>query len=414
MMATIFLCAVVVQAGFLLVLPSAAKGNDSSDYVEYYAPVAENILNGKGMIDPSGKLGTLYPPGYPVFLAGAYDLADSLGMERIRLIVSLNLLLMSLGCLLVFWTAETIFNTRIALLSAGLWITYLFNLWLIKQPNSEVPFIPLFYGAVYCIVRAIQGQGVGLVVAAGLLLGAAALVRPIVLLLAFVLAAAMVLNRMLSLQKRLSYAVILIAVFCLAVLPWEREVYLQTGQIVPLSTNGPSSILDGLTFTRTSRTDQDRPWMPPSVAQWMQRTWENRQQLRTTGEIFRYLASELKENPKAVLELTGMKLARSWFGTDTRSHERVTQLIQLLYLGLGASGLFLAGGRFREQRCYIVLFIGLVLYFWGMTVVALSILRYLVPVMAYLLIPGAVAVDALIAHWQRSRMGGAAGGWAGA
>jgi len=63
MMATIFLCAVVVQAGFLLVLPSAAKGNDSTDYVEYYAPVAENILNGKGMIDPSGKLGTLYPPG---------------------------------------------------------------------------------------------------------------------------------------------------------------------------------------------------------------------------------------------------------------------------------------------------------------------------------------------------------------
>src|SRR5712692_2535039 len=294
MMATIFLCAVVVQAGFLLVLPSAAKGNDSTDYVEYYAPVAENILNGKGMIDPSGKLGTLYPPGYPVFLAGAYDLADSLGMERIRLIVSLNLLLMSLGCLLVFWTAETIFNTRIALLSAGLWITYLFNLWLMKQPNSEVPFIPLFYGAVYCVIRAFQRHRLGFVVASGLLVGAAALVRPIVLLLAFVLAAAILLKRTLSPKKRLSYAAVLVGVFCLAVLPWERSVYVATRQIVPLSTDGPSTIVDGLTFTRTARKGEDRPWMPAPAAQLMQRTWEHQRQLKTTGQIFHYLASEMR------------------------------------------------------------------------------------------------------------------------
>jgi len=59
-------------------------------------------------------------------------------------------------------------------------------------------------------------------------------------------------------------------------------------------------------------------------------------------------------------------------------------------------GVVLAWRRFPEQRYFLTLFLTLVFYFWGMAVIALSILRYMVPVMAFLLIPLAAAVETVL------------------
>lgn len=143
--------------------------------------------------------------------------------------------------------------------------------------------------------------------------------------------------------------------------------------------------------------------MPEPAAELMERTWDHRKELKTTGAIVQYGMSEATQNPIGALELIGLKLARSWFGTDTGRHERSILLIQLFYLVLGSAGVFLAPRRFPERRYYLAVFGVLVLYFWGMAVVAMSILRYLVPTMAYVLILGAVAVDAWLAHRQKLR-----------
>ena len=55
---------------------------------------------------------------------------------------------MGLGSILVYGIARIILDRRVALITAGLWITYPANLWLTRQPNSKVPFLPLFYLAV--------------------------------------------------------------------------------------------------------------------------------------------------------------------------------------------------------------------------------------------------------------------------
>jgi hypothetical protein len=387
-------CALIVQTGFLLVLPSSARRNESTDYVEYYSPVAQNILTGKGLVDASAKPATLYPPGFPVWLAGIFYIADSAGLERMTVILFANLLLMSLACVLVFWTAERLFNIPIALLSAGLWITYPFNLWLVKQPNSEVPFIPLMYAAIYCTVVVVQRKSVRFAAASGVLFAMAALVRPIALLLPFVAAVAILLKGGIYRKKRVICVAVLVGIYCLALLPWEGKVYSVTSQVVPLSTNGPASILDGLTFIRRS----GRAGVPERVADLMQRIWAHHQKLTTTGEIVQYVVSELKQNPGASLELVGIKVVRCWYATDSNAREPAIFPIQLFYSVLGFVGVLLSARRFPEQRYYIVLFVVLVLYFWGMAAAALSILRYLVPAMVYLLIPGAAAVDALLAH----------------
>jgi hypothetical protein len=394
----VLICAVFVQTGFLLLLPTSIRGNDSADYADYYRPVAQNILSGRGMVDTSGSFGTMYPPGFPVYLAGIFYMADLVGLDRMTSVAFFNLLLMSMACIVLFWTVQNTFNTRIALICAGLWLTYPFNLYLLKQPNSEVPFVPLLYGSTYCVIRAVQRRSMKFVIVSGLLLSASALIRPIAFLLIIVVVGFILLNRTICRKKRFVYAALLVGVYCLGLLPWEATVYFQTRRVIPLSTNGPPSVMDGLTFIRRVGSGG----VPEPVAELMQRVYEHHRDLLTTGQIARYLmATELKQNPRALLELVGLKLARSWYGTDSRAHERPIQFIQLFYLLLGSAGIYLSIRQFPRERYYIGFFIALVLYFWGMAVVGLSILRYLVPVMAYLLIPCAIAIDTFVAHRQR-------------
>jgi hypothetical protein len=394
----VFLFAVAIQVIFLSLLPKSARVNESTDYVKYYSPVAQNFLGGRGLVLDSGEFGTLYPAGFPILLAGTYYAADLFRMDRLHFVTASNVILMAVGCVLVFLTAERLFTRQVAIFSAVLWSTYIFNLWLIKQPNSEVLFIPVFLGAVYCLIRSLQSKDAKWAAISGFLLGVASLVRPIALMLAPILSLLLLMTSAVTLKKRLTAAIIIVTTFALTVLPWEADVYRHTGQIVPLSTNGPSSMLDGLTFARRSGNDG----VPVPVIQLMHRIGQHGRELNTPGKIFYYLVGEARLNPKPVFELFLLKVARSWFGTDSGSHERAVLVIQLVYLALCGAGLVLMARRFGERRYYLALFVLIVFYFWGMAVIALSILRYMVPAMAYLLIPAA-AVPAILLERKSAR-----------
>lgn len=397
----IFLAAVLLQSAFLALLPRSFSSNNSRDFADFYNPAAQNLVAGRGLVLNSGSFLTLYPAGFPIFLASAYRAADLLGLDRMHAVTAANILCMALGCVLVFCIARKVFGERAGLLAAALWITYIFNLWLTKQPNSEIPFIPLLYGAVFCFVLSVSDQDAKWAVLSGLLLGWAGLVRPIVLFLPGVFGAFFLLQRDLAPRRRVLLAAALVGAFVIAVLPWEWEVYRHTGKIVPLSTNGASSILDGVTFTRHGGYA-----VPAGAAGLMQRMSGHLRDLQTTGKIFRYLAGELRDNPAAVLELYSLKIARSWYGTESGAHEAVVAALQLCYLLLCAVGAIVVWRKLPEQRYFLALFLTLVFYFWAMAVVALSILRYMIPVMAFLLIPLAAAVDSLLkqqAHTSATR-----------
>ena len=391
-MPAIFVAAVFLQLIFLAVLPQSLSSNRSKDYAEFYSPAAQNLLDGKGLVVDSGRFLTLYPAGFPLFLAAAYHTADVLRADRLHLITAANVLCMAIGCVLVFCIARRIFGERTGLFSAALWITYIFNLWLVKQPNSEIPFIPLFYGAVFCFVLSLSGQHAKWAAASGLFLGCAGVVRPIVLFVPAVFCGFFLLGRTVALKRRVLLATVLVAGFAIAVLPWEWEVYRHTGKIVPLSTNGAGSILDGVTFTR-------RPGdyaVPAAAADLMRRMSGDLHELQTTGRIFHYLADEFRQDPVPVLELYSLKVARAWYGTESGAHEKLIAGLQFAYLLLCSLGLIFSWKHFLEQRYLLALFLTLVLYFWGMAVIALSILRYMVPVMAFLLIPLAAATDTIL------------------
>lgn len=384
--------ALAVQIVFLFLLPGSARINSSADFFTYYDPVAQNFLHGSGLTLNSGEFGTRYPPGFPLFLAGSYAVADALHLDRIHVVVAANLLLMTLACVVVYGTARRLFTPAIAVLSVLLWSTYPFNLWLIKQPNSEVPFIPLFLGAVYCLIAYFEKPRLRMTGICGLLLGLAALIRPIVILLPVLFSATVLFRRNLDLRRRAFAALGLLIAFALTILPWELALYSHTGQIVPLSTNGTASILDGLTFVRRNSTSG----VPDAALQLMRDIQRRGPELKTTGDIFRCLAEEAGRNPLGATELFLLKAARSWFGTDSGMNEMAAIVVQFIYLGLSTIGLVLTARHFRERLFEVRLFLAIVLYFWVMAWIALSILRYMVPAMAFLLIPAAAVPARLL------------------
>jgi hypothetical protein len=88
-----------------------------------------------------------------------------------------------------------------------------------------------------------------------------------------------------------------------------------------------------------------------------------------------------------------LKAARSWYGTDAMTHELPIAAIQIIYLLFIVLGVRIAWRRFPKNRLIVCALLGVALYFWGMTVLVLSILRYMVPAMGLLLIFAATAVD---------------------
>ena len=84
-----------------------------------------------------------------------------------------------------------------------------------------------------------------------------------------------------------------------------------------------------------------------------------------------------------MLTLGIVKMARSWYATDLTKHELLGVFIQLPYVLAGAAGLVLG---LRKKNPLAVLALILILYFWGMTIISLSILRYMVPAMGFLFI----------------------------
>ena len=124
------------------VSPAASRADENSDYVAFYEPVAEGILDGRGLTLPDGSLAIRYPPGFPALLAGVFDSGALLG---------------SLAGGDVDWSSfarqrasrrSCCFSSRgqsgpsKGAARGGVFLRHIrFLLWLVKQPSSEMPFV---------------------------------------------------------------------------------------------------------------------------------------------------------------------------------------------------------------------------------------------------------------------------------
>lgn len=384
----ILAASMLATVAFWKVLPHSFRLNEGSDYVNAYEPIARNVIAGYGFTIEPGTPATGYSPGYPLILVSIFSASKRLGVSEDVSLSVFAVISMALVSMFVFLLTRMFWGTLPALITSLIWMTYPFALWLTKQPNSELPFMVVLYGGLCLFWYALsQRLPARVYFLCGLVFGVAMLIRPIAIGIGLVLAVIVWFTRReIGRRVRLLMIVMLLLGNVLAIAPWETWVYAKTGKVILLSTNGVKSIRDGLMFAVDPKGYRQDSSIPPDVIQVMNDIRVHENEISTFSNIPPIVFREFRAHPIAVIKLLLLKAARSWYGTDSQRLEGPTLLIQLVYLVLVAWGAWRAWRHGGLQRKFVIGALLLTVYFWGMTVLVLSILRYMVPAVGLLFV----------------------------
>jgi len=373
------LTALIVQFVFLMVMSRMQFQDFPSDYLITYRPIAENLLE-SGDYFKEEDIAFNYPPGYPLFVTVILSLHQWTGIGELRILQFVNVLIMTLNFVIVVLLFRQYFSPSVALTGGMLWLTYPFHLWLIRNPSSEIPFMLFLFVSLLMFVRGMKEQSVTAMLISGVFVGVAGLFRPIVILYAIVLTAIIFMQRGIDLRKKVIWSLAVCGAFLLTILPWEIIAWHQTHDIIPLSVAGPGALIDG--FGYAFRADPSR--VPEDVYRFMVTLKDHRYELHDSfSKVLSFLLDYFRSSPLTMLKLAALKLVRPWYGTDSMWYETPIVIIQMLYLIPFAAGFYM--NRKNERlKIFNRLAVLSILYFWIMTFLVLSILRYMIPVMVFL------------------------------
>jgi len=391
----IFLLSCIISVVFLVFFANIGPEGHmalGTDYLQCYAPIAENIISGKDII--LNKEYVRCAPGYAFLLVPIFYLSDAFSLGRVPLILFFNVILTAISAAILFLIARNVFSKNVSLISSLLWLSYPLNQWLIKNPNSEVPFITLLLLGTLLYMKLVNNpEDKKYAFWSGLAMGIAALVRPIGLLVPLVLIMLVFFLINQPLKKKAITAFIILLGSIVFILPWELYALNKTGDLMPLSTGGPATIREGFYFGARSGAGGDKFKASEDVMNFMAKIYSepvvnNKSYRELAGLLWR----ETLNSPTAFFKLMIIKIARSWYGTSQLWLEWRIALLQLPYLIFGTAGVFFAIKKHKEKSKQIMVLLAPIAYFWLMVVATLSIARYMIPVMAFVAIFSAVAL----------------------
>jgi hypothetical protein len=366
---------------------------EAPDYRGFYRPAAESLVAGRGLVTGDGAFAVRYPPGYPVALTLPVGLAALTGADADLLVRIWSLLLAAVTSALVYLGSRGCFAPLPSLAAAALWTLYPLALWMFAQNNSEVLFTPLLIGVAVAFAGALRARRPGPIgpLSVGALCGLAALVRPAAIGLAAVLAVCWLAWGRGPALRRLPGAALIAGAFLVVVTPWVVASHHRLGRLIPLSTGGPPSLADGLTYAVRDRGYREGVEVPTAARQVMLQVREGYSATMSTGEVLGLFLEAARARPLGAAQLLGHKAARSWYGTDSQRREPLVALIQLLFLPPVALGLWRAARWGDEPARALARTAGAVGgWLWLAAVFGLSIARYTVPAVAVaaMLLPG--------------------------
>jgi 4-amino-4-deoxy-L-arabinose transferase-like glycosyltransferase len=378
---------IIIMVIFWRIMPASLQNNDKTDYARFYFPVAQNILHGNG-ITFEGKTALDYPPGYPIILAVTLFLVKPLhGSDSILILVCL-----SLCAWLVFGMAKMLWDPGRALLASVAWSCYPFVYYTFVKQNSEIPFMVFFYACLLCLMLGWRygRHAKTWFFTAGVLCGLSMLIRPIGIGVGVVIAALMLFGKSHTLAKRIVFIACLLIGNLVAIVPWEAWVLHKTGAVVILCKGRDSfSMYDGLTFAFPEPGvvgGRKGIKVPPDVEQVMLDVRSMYSDSTTAKQLRDFMIEKFKRRPAAIIKLFLIKAARAWYGTNANRFERMILLYHCIFMALVVFAGALFWRRRPPERFMTIAAVALVFYFWGMAILALSIARYLAPLLPLLLI----------------------------
>ena len=379
-------------------LPGSWQASRSADFRTYYEPVAARVASGEGLYLPSGKPAVRYPPGIPLIYGATFWTSHKLGISRALGMRLLQGILVAAAAVLVAAISVVIFPARVALLTSLLWSTYPLQLWLTKQPSGMNAFSVLLLLSVLLFLRWSRHGSYpvfyGTVVGASL--AVTSLVKPFAIALPAVFG---VLAWSCSVpcpwRKRAIFSGCVLLMYMLVISPWELWAWQATGHWLPLCKGGPSAMVDGLSFGLARRGASELP-LPDDVRSVARDVAMHADQFTNSKRVVQFLGMEAREKPVAVVHLFLIKAIRSWYGNDSHTHEKWIVLVQFLYLPVILLGGRLAWNADIQRRNFLLVAGTVTLYYWAMTtIVALAIVRYMLPASALLMILAGIGLEAV-------------------
>ncbi len=343
-----------------------------------YQPQTQQLIEGKGIISFN------YPPLFAAMLAGIYQIAHTFNISERVALAAYAVIFTALSTVILFNIARRIWGPLSALIVAVLWSTYPVALYSASYIGSETPFIVFLFLTFFFLIRLITAQRSFLeYLVLGLSVGLAMLTRPVAMGLPILFAMFLWIGTQyrVHFQRFVVQSLFFVIGILILVLPWEVFAYSRLQQVPLLSTGDVRSIVDGATYAYYLKYNRHVP-VPDDVYA-LQKDFYN-QSFQTSGQIANYFISQLSTRPRAVFLHYLIKAANSWYRTDSNQYDNLLLLIQIPYLLLFIVGAVMAlrGEAFIRNVAIMVLVTST--YFWMMTILVLSIVRYMLPTIGLL------------------------------
>lgn len=346
-----------------------------------------NHLIRTGSLVENGQVLNRYTPGYPLLLYGIFELAEWLNLEFVYLLFLVSAMFIAFSTVIVAEIAYLLSRSTVfAFISGLLFATHPYVLQGLSKVMSVTPFMTILYLTVlvWLIFALNKTSNIVYPVLTGLLLGIAMMIRPIALFLPLIfMVMTLVFLKREPLVKRFVLSMLLVGVTVLAVLPWQLF-NSRHGQSVLLSSDEVHSMIDGVWFNE--HPDKKSLKLPADVDA-LSRDLVSRE-VSGRGVFFQMVFRELRQRPGAVIKLYLIKAARSWygvFGQDPRK-ETLKLVVSGFYLLLFFFALLRMDFKQRRWPVFGWLALVLVVYFWAMTVLVVSMVRYMYPVFGLLVV----------------------------
>lgn len=244
-LAVILGLALLLRLHFIFTVPPAPLSPDELGYTTMAKQFLEKGILGYNSTEPgtySNSPNAFVTPGYPLFVAALYKIANALGIDPF-LAIRLIQVLLSIGVVwFIFALACRLGGTGAGYLAAVLASVYPAFVYANARILTEVLFTFLITWYAYLVFINLDRESFWHHAAAGAVLALATLVRPAVFPLLFV---PYLLNWR-RMQRRIWLPLLgAVAGFCLIMLPWWVRNYLTLGELVFFATQTGNPFLRG-------------------------------------------------------------------------------------------------------------------------------------------------------------------------
>ncbi len=395
-------------------MPDSVRQKSCSDCEGWYLPVAENLVAGNGLEVGVEKRPALdRPPGQVVLLAGLFWVLPTTLVDRETAVYAYNILLLALSCLFLFSISKVYWGERLALLTAAAWMSCPFVLWFLNQAYSEVPFfLALFFAAWMMLKSTNKRISRYQLLCVGVALGVATLIRPIgVALVIPFLISFWIEHRPTACSSRIIGAVFLLFGYIATLTPWHVYLYEQKGEFVFLSdgVHASRSIEEGLIFGLRSKAYKTEINLASEVREFMEEVYaiiyrpqedigslkigspSNVHNSPSTQQLIQTVYERFVDDPILALRFVGLKLSRSWYGTDSHRNEDISRVLISGYLVLTICGFWSVIKKSHTRRLGLFVLI-ITLYFWLFAFLFTPLVRYMIPALGlhFLIIPAII------------------------